>query len=154
MNPAGIPPGADPRSFHRRRQRVSPEDIDELGHVNNVVYLDYAESMAREHAERVGMSLDTLTRLGAIPVVRRHEIRYYRPAGPGDELLLETMIDPGSGPRSRRHHWIRLAADGKLLADVHTDWVWIDPVRLRPKLPPAEILEAFGVPGPRVRETA
>lgn len=144
----GVPASADPRSYHRRRRVVGPGDIDELGHVNNVVYLALAESMAREHAERVGMDLRNLRRLGAIPVVRKHEIRYHRPAREGDALLLETMIDHGSGPRSRRHHWVRLL-DGTLLAEVHTDWVWLDPVRLRPKAPPAEILGAFGVPAAR-----
>ena len=39
---------------HRTRWRVRSYEIDQNGHVNNAVYLNYAEALTVEHAEASG----------------------------------------------------------------------------------------------------
>ena len=39
------------RAVYSHLIRVQLDEIDELGHVNNTVYLRYAEDVARAHAD-------------------------------------------------------------------------------------------------------
>jgi acyl-CoA thioester hydrolase len=134
----------DPRSRFSHVITVSQADIDELGHVNNTVYLRYVEEVTRAHADRIGMSLDGMRENGAVPVARKHVIQYHKGAVLNDQLIVSTQITVANGPRAARHNEVR-REDGALLVEVDSDWVWVDPVRLRPRACPRPILEAFGV---------
>ncbi|GEM87642.1 acyl-CoA thioesterase [Meiothermus granaticius] len=137
----------DPRTHHQHQIIVRAEDIDELEHVNNTVYLRYIEDVVVAHAARVGMGFPVLKALGVIPVVYQHVIRYHRPAVLGDRLEVSTQITAFKGFRASRHNEVRRVADHALLVECDTDWVWIDAVRGRPKAVPLAIQEAFGVMG-------
>jgi acyl-CoA thioester hydrolase len=143
--PAATP--LHPDRWHELRVGVLPADIDEMDHVNNIVYLRWIEEVARAHAARVGLDTPRLRELGTLPVVRRHDITYHVPALPGDGLLVRTEILSAGGVRATRYNTVRRASDGALLADCTTDWVWIDPLSGRPKRLPAEILRGFGFEG-------
>ncbi len=146
----------DPRSRFALTITVNEADIDELGHVNNTVYLRYVEELTRAHAIQIGMGLEGMRANGAVPVARKHVIQYHRGASLGDQLVLSTQITVANGPRAARHNEVRLALNGTLLVEIDTDWVWVDPVRLRPRAAPRAILAAFGVTDdrdqPRLRE--
>lgn len=129
---------------HGIRLTVRPEDIDDLGHVNNAVYLRYMEDVARAHADFVGAGIDFMRSVGVVPVARSHFIRYHRPAYEGEELAVSTEVVSASGLRANRHNEVRRASDGALLAEADTEWVWVDPARGRPKPIPHELLEKFG----------
>ena len=62
-------------------------ELDSNGHVNNAVYLAYAEELAVLHAEARGFGREWTLIHGGAWVVRRHEIIYHRPARFGDEDL-------------------------------------------------------------------
>jgi acyl-CoA thioester hydrolase len=141
----------DPRSRFAMTITVDQADIDELGHVNNTVYLRYVEELTRAHAIQIGMDLDGMRANGAVPVARKHVIQYHRGASLGDQLVLSTQITIANGPRAGRHNEVRLVRDGTLLVEVDSDWVWVDPVRLRPRAAPRAILDAFGVTDERDR---
>ncbi|MBO1436346.1 thioesterase family protein [Meiothermus sp. CFH 77666] len=130
------------RRFGHRRVVVEG-DIDSLGHVNNTVYLRYIEDCVTAHAESVGMGLPRLRQLGVIPVVHRHTITYHRSALLGDELEVSTEIVAFRSFRATRHNRIERA--GVLLVECQTEWVWVDPLRGRPKAVPKEIQAAFGL---------
>lgn len=129
---------------------VEEVDIDDLGHVNNAVFLQWVEACCRAHAERQGMPTEKMLELGALPVVRRHLATYRHPGNLGDRLEVSTRIVRFRGPLASRHNEVHRLSDGKLLVDVETDWVWIDPVSGKPKAPPAAVLAAFGLE-PRAR---
>ncbi|HEX7021943.1 MAG TPA: thioesterase family protein [Trueperaceae bacterium] len=134
----------DPRAFFQHEVIVTPEDIDELGHVNNAHYLRYVEACARAHAEREGLTLAAFRAHGALPLVHRHLITYHHPAGRGDRLAVSTRVTKMGGPRAERRNEVRLAETGELLAEVLTEWVWVDPESGRPKRAPEAISAAFG----------
>jgi len=135
----------DARATFSYDLEVTESDIDELGHVNNTVYLRYAEEVARAHSQRRGLSLEAYRASGVIPVVRRHVITYHRPAVLGDMLRVSTHVKALEGARATRHTKICRVLDGILLAEVETDWVWVSAARGRPTRAPARVLEAFGV---------
>ncbi|MBB6099860.1 acyl-CoA thioester hydrolase [Deinobacterium chartae] len=124
---------------------VTRADIDDLGHVNNAVYLRYVEDVARAHADAVSMSLEVLRTLGAVPVVRRHIITYHRPALEGEQLTVSTRLISASGVRATRHNEVRRTSDNALLAEADTEWVWVNPASGRPRPVPLEVMQAFGM---------
>ena len=134
---------AERRSFEHLI-KVRPEAIDELGHVNNAVYLQYVEAVGRAHAERFGLTLEAFRACGVIPIIRRHVVTYHRPALLGDTLRVSTRVTQMGGPKAERHNQVRRAHTDALLVDVVTQWVWLDPVSGRPKRVPREVLEVFG----------
>ena len=104
----------------RRVRVVAPEDIDELGHVNNVRWLGFVAELAGAHAAPHGGSLSALRAQGALWIVRRHEIDYHRPALPGEEIVEETWVEKMSGAKSERHSRFTRASDGALLVEAVT----------------------------------
>lgn len=136
---------------HSQELTVRDVDIDELGHVNNAVYLKWVDDCCRAHVERLGMSIGSMLELGVLPVVRRHTATYRLSARIGDQLTVSTRVIRARGPLATRHNEVRRSEDDALLVEVETDWVWMDPATGRPKAPPAEILAIFGlVPGSRL----
>lgn len=129
---------------HTIRVWVQPEDIDELGHVNNVVYLSWCEQAARAHSDRVGMTLPNLLVLGTVAVARRHDITYHVPAMLGDEVEVCTELVSSQGIRARREYTLTRVSDAKRLAECVTDWIWVDGRSGRPKRPDPHIIAAFG----------
>lgn len=124
--------------------RVQLDEIDELGHVNNTVYLRYAEDVARAHSDALGLTLTGYKVLGVVPVVRRHTIHYHQSAVLGDTLRVTTEVEAFRGARAGRKTQI-VREGGVLLAVVETEWVWIRADNGRPTRAPQKVLEAFDV---------
>jgi acyl-CoA thioester hydrolase len=74
-------------------------DVDTLGHVNNVTFVRWIQDVAVAHSTSVGMDLAAYQRLGAIFVVRRHEIDYLRPVMLGEKLVARTWVAEASGAK-------------------------------------------------------
>lgn len=121
---------------------ILPADIDELGHVNNVVYVRWIQDAAVAHW-RV---LTTSEQQAAWAwVVVRHEVEYRRPARLGDALVAETWVGEATRRTFERHTEILRAADRKVLVRARTLWCPIDPVSGRPKDVSAEMRQRFSV---------
>ncbi len=133
----------DPRSSFSHVITVIQADLDELGHVNNAVYMRYMEDTARAHSLHIGMGLPVMQSHGVVPVVRKYNITYHRSALLNDSLEIFTHTN-ANGIRAYRRFEIRFL-DARLVVEADTEWVWVDPVRMRPKNPPPAVLEAFGL---------
>ena len=73
--------------IYRYEILVKPEDIDIVGHVNNVVYVQWMQDAAVAHSAALGWSFRRYQDLGAGWVAREHRIEYLQPAMPGDCVL-------------------------------------------------------------------
>ncbi len=133
-------PRADPLEF-TLRWRVRGYELDSRGHVNNAVYLNWAEELATAHAEAAGYGQDWSARRGGGWVIRRTEITYHRPAVYGDEVELTVRVELVKGARGVRRTTINRIADGNLLAEVLTEWVWVRLSDGRPMPAPRELVE-------------
>lgn len=134
------------REIYRRTRTIRPEDIDELGHVNNVRWLHFVNSVAMAHAALHGSDLDALRRNGALWIVRRHEVDYRQPALPGEEIVEETWVERMTGAKSERHSRFTRAADGALLVSAVSIWAYVDAKTLRPTRIPEALRARFQRP--------
>ncbi len=100
-----------------------PQHIDELGHVNNAVWVDWIQQIATSHWSAVA-SPEHQT--AYIWVVTRHEIDYRGNVGLGETVTAETFIPTGpSGARFDRRVDFRDAA-GKVIVSANTTWALLD----------------------------
>jgi acyl-CoA thioester hydrolase len=125
---------------------VSPDEIDELGHANNVVYVAWMQEAAVRHSALLGWTTERYLELGVGWVARRHTIEYLRPAFAGDELIVETRVANMKKVTSQRIYRIFRRSDGELLARATTDWAFVNYATGRPTRVPAEIADAFPIP--------
>ena len=109
--------------------RVTPEDIDQLGHVNNIVYLRWVQEVAVAHWFACAPEDEKATLTW---IVLRHEIDYKRPGHLEDEITLRTWVGNSSRLRFERHTQILRRADGALLAEALTVWC---PISLETRRP-------------------
>jgi acyl-CoA thioester hydrolase len=109
---------------------VTKNDIDELSHVNNVVYVRWVQEVAAAH-------WDTLAtpeiKQKFLWVVLRHEIDYVNASFEGDSLKVITWVGESNGARSERHVQIINVNTGKLLVKAKTIWCMLDGTTMKPK---------------------
>lgn len=132
----------DDRFVFRLPIAVMAPDIDELNHVNNVVYLRWVQDAASAHWD--SMAPEEL-RARCSWVVLRHEIDYHSPALPGDAIEAFTWIDQAEGPRQKRYVSIRRTGHSKALASACTTWCLLDSKTGRPTRVSQEISSALGL---------
>jgi acyl-CoA thioester hydrolase len=99
------------------------DDIDELGHVNNAVWVKWIQAIAVAHWQALAPSEQ---QAAYIWVVTRHEIDYRGNLREGETVTAETWVpDPPKGARFDRH--VRFVdADGKVLVEAVTTWALLD----------------------------
>ena len=116
------------------------EHIDELGHVNNAVWVQWIQDIATSHWEDTARAEDRDT---YIWVVVRHEIDYRGNIAAGDSVTGETFI-PGtpSGAKFDRRVDFTNAA-GKVIVSANTTWAMIHRASGRPARVRAEIAAPF-----------
>tara|TARA_R110002126_G_scaffold3111_30_gene17383 strand:- start:5494 stop:5922 length:429 start_codon:yes stop_codon:yes gene_type:complete len=117
-----------------------PEDIDELGHVNNAVWVRWIQEMATAHWQAIAPQ-DAIDRY--IWVVTRHEIDYRGNIGAGDTVTGHTWIsEPPRGARFWRN--VRFTGpDGAIKVDARTNWAIIERASGRPVRVPADLADLF-----------
>ena len=115
-------------------------DIDELGHVNNAVWVQWIQMVAVAHWDAVA---DPLHHEAYYWVIVRHEIDYLRAAFAGDLLTARTWVgEVTKGARFDRHMEF-VGADGKVRVRAKTQWAIIDKAAARPIRVPLEVVAPF-----------
>jgi acyl-CoA thioester hydrolase len=123
---------------------VVDEDIDVLGHANNIAYVRWIQDVAVAHSNARGFDMEAYRRLGGVFVVRRQEIDYLRSVVRGDRLELRTRVDRAMAAKCLRATEIA-GPDGNVAARALTTWGFIDFTTGRPTRIPQAVREAFGV---------
>ena len=120
--------------------KVAPEHIDELNHVNNVVYVQFMQEVAdKDWKHFVPKELND----GVIWVLRRHDIDYLNKAILGDELLVRTWTGEHSTVTWDRHYEIIRLSDQKKIITAKSIWVLLDKLTGRPKRIDDAVLNLF-----------
>lgn len=154
-----------PRTVYRSFVRVRFGECDPYGHLNNAVYLEYLEQAAFDHAALCGWPVKRLQdEVGAVFVVRKHEMEFLQPAFESDVLEISTWPEGMSMARTRRHYLIRrIPWEGfgapppelipfadfvaperrELMLQATTEWAFVDPKRGRAVRIPQRVLDGF-----------
>jgi len=120
--------------------QVQANDIDQLGHVNNVTYVRWIQDVAVAHWKATAPEADQQKLLW---IVLRHEIDYKQPAFLGQELIARTWVGNASRLKFERHTEVVRRSDGKLLVKALTLWCPIDAVTGRPVEVSGEVRRIF-----------
>jgi acyl-CoA thioester hydrolase len=111
------------------------DDIDELGHVNNAVWVRWIQDIATAHWEAAA---DPAHVAAYAWVVTRHEIDYRGNLTEGQRVTAETWVGEPRGARFDRH--VRFTGEGgRVLVTAVTTWALIDRatgrlLRVRPEI--------------------
>jgi acyl-CoA thioester hydrolase len=134
---------------------VGDDDIDMLGHASNIAYLRWVQDVAVAHSAAVGLDMEGYSQLGAVFVVRRHEIDYLRPVVRGETLQLRTWIDSAFAAKCQRATEILRVGDGSsppvVVARAMTTWGFVELTTGRPTRIPDSVRVAFSQPTMRGR---
>jgi acyl-CoA thioester hydrolase len=116
-------------------------DIDELGHVSNLVYLRWVMDVAMAHSRSVGWDFARYREFGAAFMVRRHEIDYVSQVTLGETLRAETWVDSWRMASCIRK--TELLRDGNVVVRAATTWALIGLSSGRPVRIPDDLAALF-----------
>jgi len=131
-------PPSDRTPFSQTATAVAA-DIDELGHVNNAIYLRWIQDIATAHWRAVARPEDVAR---YVWVVSRHEIDYLRATLEGETVTLTTWVGTPKGARFDRFVTIT-GPDGRTRAEAHTVWALVDTATGKAIRIPAEVAAPF-----------
>jgi len=106
---------------------VETSHIDELNHVNNVVYLQWIQDIANLHWTQLKEGVDTAAYAW---VVIRHEIDYAGQALLGDAIVAKTWVGKTGGIRSIRH--VEFYKENKLIVKAQTTFCLVNSKNFKP----------------------
>jgi acyl-CoA thioester hydrolase len=119
---------------------VSKSAIDQRGHVNNLVYLQWYPDTTEAH----WVSITGLALWGKyVWYVLSHQIDYKASAFEGEDLQINTRIASFEGIKSERHYKIFRIMDQKILVEAKTLWCLLTGKTLRPTKITSEISTLF-----------
>jgi len=122
---------------------VTNDDIDGMGHANNVSYIRWMQDAAVAHSQECGWDSARYREIDAAWVARTHFIEYLQPAFEGDEIVVLTWISDLKKITSRRKYKMVRFSDDTVLATAETNWAFISLSQQLPKRIPAEVRESF-----------
>jgi acyl-CoA thioester hydrolase len=117
---------------------VEPAHLDELRHVNNVVYFEFLQQAAISHWYKVAPQ-KVVEKIRW--VVRKHEIEYFKPAYERDLLTVTTWIEEFTSVTSVRRY--EISRGEEIIVKASTLWVALDAQKMKPIRLPTEVAESF-----------
>lgn len=133
----------DMSSVFDLRIKVKPEHIDVLGHVNNVVYVQWMQDVASAHIETLGVGLDQYLEMKHAMVAVEHHVQYRKAAMLDDDVILRTWLYEINALYSFRQYAFFNAKDNSLLFTGNTKWACIEIASGRPKRMSPTFIQAY-----------
>jgi acyl-CoA thioester hydrolase len=125
---------------------ATPDTIDELGHVNNAVWVQWIQQVATAHWASVAPPAH---QAAYVWVVVRHEIDYLRALGSGERVIARTWVaDAPQGAKFDRFMEFT-GDDGRVHVRARTVWALLDKVSGRPLRVTAAVVAPFTDPPAR-----
>ncbi|MDR2063014.1 MAG: acyl-CoA thioesterase [Acinetobacter sp.] len=123
--------------------RVQPEHIDVLGHVNNVMYIQWMQDVAAAHIETLGLGLAQYLELKHAMVAVEHHVQYRKAALEGEHIILRTWLDDINALYSFRQYAFYRPKDQSVLFMGNTKWACIEIETGRPKRMSPSFTQAY-----------
>ena len=130
----------DKVSTHQKTIFVKAADIDELDHVNNIVYLSWVQDIAKEHWQiRASQAIIDQYKW----VVVNHNITYKNPLKIHQKVWIKTQVfDNAQGALWGRMVWIYDDSE-LLMAEANSQWCLVDAQSFKPRRINDEIRSVF-----------
>jgi acyl-CoA thioester hydrolase len=125
------------------RRRVIWHDIDSAWHVNNTMYLQYADDCGMQILDAYDWPVKRMMAAGFGIFVRQNRLEYLQPAVLGDEVEVATWVYNVKRATATRYYSITRVSDGAQLAQVHSFCVWVNPATGQPVRIPADFWADF-----------
>lgn len=120
---------------------ATPADIDDLGHVSNLVYLRWVLEAATAHSVARGWGQAEYLALGSVWVVRRHELDYLAQVTVGQSLVADTWVDSWKAASCVRK--TELVREGVVVLRAATTWAFMSMASGRPMRIDERVRAAF-----------
>lgn len=120
-----------------------PEHIDELGHVNNAVWVQWIQHISTSHWAKRASPED---QAAFVWVIVRHEIDYHRPLLVGEGVVGHTWVAETAKGAKFDRNIVFLGADGRKHVSAVTTWALLDRASGRPMRVPQRLVELFANP--------
>lgn len=124
--------------IYSKHINVTSDHIDFNNHVNNLVYLQWALDISREHW--LSLADEKITD-HYFWVVRKHEIDYFKQSFEGDNLEINTYVASIRGPFSERI--VQIRKESEMIVEVKSNWVFLERSSQKLKRVPEEIQTLF-----------
>lgn len=117
-------PGWDLPKPHLFEVSAGPQDIDAFGHVNNAVYLKWADETAWDHWQADGHGVEECRHLDRGMAIMRTEADYLGHVREGETIICAVWIARSDGRlRAERWYQFRRASDGATVFRARTQLV-------------------------------
>jgi acyl-CoA thioester hydrolase len=117
---------------------VTADDIDELGHVNNAIYLTWVQAAVLQHWRRLVPKDVAAAHLW---VALKHEISYRRPAFLNDHVVVRVVLEKVIGARAFYKTMVNHGND--VLVEVRSCWCCLDSATRKPVRLARDIIARF-----------
>lgn len=119
---------------------VTTKNLDDLNHVNNVIYVQWVNDIAKEHWHK---KASTTILNDYFWVLMSHTIEYKASALLNDTILLKTYVTKASGVTSTRIVEIYNNETNILLAMSETNWCFMSTHTKKPTRLTKEVINLF-----------
>jgi acyl-CoA thioester hydrolase len=113
--------------MYRYAVAIEPADIDQMGHVNNSVYLKWVQDAVVDYWRSVAPP-DAVAR--HLWVALKHEITYLKPTFPQDVVVAEVIAEKVDGARAMFRTVLKRGEE--VLTEVASSWCCLDAASKRP----------------------
>lgn len=120
--------------------RAQSADIDELGHVNNTVWVRWVQDMATAHWSAVATPAQAAAYFW---VVVRHEVDYLGNVKEGESVTARTWVAT-EAVGAKFDRFVEFSKDGRVLVRARTTWAILARESGRPLRVPKDVIERFG----------
>jgi acyl-CoA thioester hydrolase len=132
-----------PEGVFKFQRKVEWLDIDQMGHVNNAVYLNYSTECNIQVLKAYGWPWERMRECGFGIYIRRLQVQYLLPAHLGDYLEVATWASGIQRSTATRHYIVSKLGSGEIIAKINNYSVWVDLTTKHPIRIPAEYLKDF-----------
>ncbi|MEH6407359.1 MAG: thioesterase family protein [Leeuwenhoekiella sp.] len=119
---------------------IPADAIDQMGHVNNVKYLQWMQDVAQAHW--LHETTEDIQKQYAW-VALEHHIKYHNPSFVNEPIILKTWVESFEGVKSIRNTEIVRAVDQKVLVSAVTHWCLLRMPEGRPTRIPKIISDLY-----------
>ena len=113
--------------------QVEEHHIDVLGHVNNVVYMQWMQDVATAHVDALGLGLKQYLELKHAMVAVEHHVQYRKAAFLHEKIVLRTWLDDINALYLSRQYMFYRPADQAIVFAAQTKWACVEIATGKPK---------------------